>query len=43
MEIYGPPVLNTILVGFLFGFGFAAGSWLWGALVGAVNRRRAEP
>ncbi len=37
------PSLWLIVDGILFGFGFAIGTWLWGALVGAVGRSRAQP
>lgn len=33
--------LGTVAVGFLFGFGFSVGSWLWGVIVGAFHKKAA--
>lgn len=36
--VTGPGWLNLIIVGILFGFGFAIGGWLWSAILAAIQR-----
>jgi len=38
-DVLNQPWLHTIALGFLFGFGFAAGSALFGFLLALVQRK----
>ena len=40
MNLSGSP-LAVIVTGLLFGFGFAIGQFIWGAIVNVLNRARA--